>query len=153
MLFLLLSQYVGDKYAKAYYFYIFIFRRDNMKQIKYLLSILVMALFISNSALASVHGEMQSMNRHVNALAKANNAEELQKSAQAIRETATQAMAKKPSSVKDDETYAGYQKGMQHFIDVVTQVEDLAKQGKFDEAKELSKQLQELKVKYHKLYK
>ncbi len=28
-------------------------------------------LSISNSALASVHGEMQSMNRHVNALAKA----------------------------------------------------------------------------------
>ena len=38
-------------------------------------------------------------------------------------------------------------------VGVSAQVEDLAKQGKFDEAKELSKQLQELKAKYHKLYK
>ena len=92
------------------------------------------------------------MNRYVNAVARAQTAEELQQAAQSLREAAIQAQAKKPSSVNSG-NLQGYQQGMQHFIDTVGQIEQLAKQGKLDEARELSKKLQDLKKEYHAKYK
>ncbi len=123
-----------------------------MKQIKYLFAMLAMGLCVTNGALANVKAEMMTMNRYVSAVARAQTAEELQQAAQSLREAALQAQAKKPSSVSS-ENLQGYQQGMQHFIDTVGQIEQLAKQGKLDEARELSKKLQDLKKEYHAKYK
>ncbi len=123
-----------------------------MKKIYYLFAMLAMGLCVTNGALANVKAEMMTMNRYVNAVARAQTAEELQQAAQSLREAAIQAQAKKPSSV-NSENLQGYQQGMQHFIDTVGQIEQLAKQGKLDEARELSKKLQDLKKEYHSKYK
>lgn len=123
-----------------------------MKKIKYAFAMLALGLGVTNTALASVKAEMLAMNRYVNAVAQAQTAEELQQASRHLRETAMQAKTKKPSSVSDD-NLQGYQQGMQHFIDTVAQIEQLAQEGKLEEARELSKQLQQLKKEYHAKYK
>lgn len=102
---------------------------------------------------SDVRSEMQMMNRYTNGLMSATSAEEFQTSAQHLREFTVKAMNMRPSTVKSDEEYQGYQQAMQKFIDVVDQADQLAKDGKLDEAKALSQQLFELKKDGHRQYK
>ena len=123
-----------------------------MKKLNYVLSILGMMLFVANAAQASVKTEMFAINGYVSELAKAQTAEEVQKVSKELREVAMQAKNKQPTSV-DEANLPGYQQGMQHFIDTVAEIEKLAQEGKLEEAKNLSKQLQVLKKEYHSKYK
>ena len=126
---------------------------DFMRKFYYFFSILLAVLTISACGEPSdVRSEMQLMNRYTNDLARATNTEDFLKAAKSLREISVEAMKIKPSSVTEAEL-KGYQQGMQHFIDVVAQIEQLAQAGKLEEARMLSRKLQELKKDYHAKYK
>lgn len=119
----------------------------------YFLSMLLAAFTLPACGEPSdVRSEMQLMNRYTNDLARAGTTEDFLKAGKALREVSVKAMNIKPSSLNDAE-FKGYQQGMQHFIDVVAQTEKLAQEGKLEEARILSRQLQELKKEYHAQYK
>ena len=101
-----------------------------MRKFYYFFSILLAVLTISACGEPSdVRSEMQLMNRYTNDLARATNTEDFLKAAKSLREISVEAMKIKPSSVTEAEL-KGYQQGMQHFIDVVAQIEQLAQAGK-----------------------
>lgn len=94
------------------------------------------------------------MNRQVGGLINATSAEDFQESAEAFIEAATQAQAKMPRSLDDDKVrFNAYQKAMQDLIDTAKQANELAGQGKLDEARELAKKLNQLKQEGHAEFK
>ncbi|SEQ81690.1 cytochrome b562 [Basfia succiniciproducens] len=101
----------------------------------------------------NVRSEMQMMGRYNSELINAASAEEFHKASENLQKFSLEAMNKRPSTVKSDEEFKAYQQGMQHFIDVVKQADQLAQQGKFEEAKDLTKQLLEMKNQYHAEFK
>lgn len=105
-------------------------------------------------ATANVSMEMFQMNRQVGGLINATSAEDFQESAEAFIEAATQAQAKMPRSLDDDKIrFNAYQKAMQDLIDTAKHSNELAGQGKLDEARELAKKLNQLKQEGHAEFK
>lgn len=119
---------------------------------KFLAATLLFA--VSAQATANVKMEMFQMNRQVGMLIHAENAEEFKAGAERFIQAAKAAKEKMPMSLEGDQTrFEGYQKAMQELIDTTQQAADLAEQGKLDEAKEIAKQLNQLKKVGHSEYK
>lgn len=119
----------------------------------YFLSLLLTALAMpAYGEVSDVRSGMKLINRYTNELARAGNTEDFLKATKALREVSAKTREIKPSGL-DDTEFKGYQQGMQHFIDVVTQTEKLAEEGKLEEARVLSRELQNLKKEYHSQYK
>ncbi|MGX2974903.1 cytochrome b562 [Ursidibacter arcticus] len=109
---------------------------------------------VSTIATANVSTEMRQMGRNVNGLLQADSAESFQQSATEFLVAAKKAQETMPSSLDgDQEKFKGYQKGIQEVIDVVEQANQLAKDGKLDEAKATAEKLNQLKKMYHSEYK
>ncbi|MGX3066219.1 cytochrome b562 [Ursidibacter arcticus] len=109
---------------------------------------------VSTIATANVSTEMRQMGRNVNGLLRADSAESFQQSATEFLIAAKKAKETMPSSLDgDQEKFKGYQKGIQEVIDVVEQANQLAKDGKLDEAKATAEKLDKLKKMYHSEYK
>lgn len=114
----------------------------------------IMLLGASALAGANVKTEMFQMNRQLGSLIHAENAEEFSAGAEKFIQAASEAKGKLPASLSDEPArFEGYQKAMQETIDLVKQADELAKQGKLDEAKTLAKQLNQLKKAGHNEYK
>lgn len=114
----------------------------------------VCLLGASTLAAANVSMEMFQMNRQVGSLINADSADEFKQGAEAFIQAATEAQAKLPRSLSDEpERFESYQKAMQELIDTVKQANELAEQGKLDEAKEMAKKLNQLKKAGHSEYK
>lgn len=114
----------------------------------------ICTLGVATVATANVSMEMFQMNRQVGGLINAETAEAFQESAKAFIEAATEAREKLPRSLSDEkERFEGYQKAMDEVIETVKQANELAEQGKLDEAKELATKLNQLKKQYHNEYK
>ena len=115
----------------------------------------VAVLAFSSAALANgVMTEMFQMNKHMGAFNRAQTANEFQESAKLFLEQAEKAKNMMPASLEgDQERFKGYQAGMQEVIDEVKKAEELAKQGKLEEAKSAVSRLNGLKKKYHSEYK
>ncbi|WP_373777022.1 cytochrome b562 [Glaesserella sp.] len=123
-----------------------------MKLLKQYFAVLCVAF--STVAVANVSGDMFQMNREVNQLLKADSVEAFQQSADKFLTAAKKAQETMPKSLDGDQTrFAGYQKGMQEVIDVVTEAKSLAEQGKLEEAKTTATKLNQLKKTYHAEYK
>ncbi|KAE9536268.1 cytochrome b562 [Ursidibacter sp. B-7004-1] len=109
---------------------------------------------VSTIATANVSTEMRQMGRNVNGLLRADSAESFQQSATEFLIAAKKAQETMPKSLDgDQEKFKGYQKGIQEVIDVVEQANQLAKDGKLDEAKATAEKLDKLKKMYHSEYK
>lgn len=109
---------------------------------------------ISAVAVANVSMEMFKMNREMGLLLNAESAEIFQQNAENFIRAASEAKEKMPRSLNGDQTrFAGYQKGMDEVIEVVSQAKALAEQGKLTEAKATASQLNNLKKLYHSEYK
>ncbi|MGX2950435.1 cytochrome b562 [Ursidibacter arcticus] len=123
-----------------------------MNKVKQILFISLIA--VSAIATANVSIEMRQMNRNVNGLLRADSVESFQQSATEFLVAAKKAQETMPKSLDgDQEKFKGYQKGMQDIIDVVEQANQLAKEGKLDEAKVTAEKLNQLKKMYHSEYK
>lgn len=111
-------------------------------------------LSVSTVATANVSMEMFQMNRQVGTLINAASADEFTAGAKAFIEAAEQAKAKMPRSLDGDQArFEGYQKAMQELIETAKQANELAEQGKLDEAKDVAKQLNQLKKAGHSEFK
>lgn len=114
----------------------------------------LVTLGFSTIATANVSMEMFQMNRQMGGLINATSVEEFQQSAEAFVKAANEAREKLPKSLSDDqERFEGYQKAMDEVIDIVMAANELATQGKLDEAKAMSGKLNQLKKLYHSEYK
>lgn len=103
---------------------------------------------------ANVSGDMFQMQRHMGSLLRADSIEAFQNGANAFLEAAKKAQQTMPSSLDDDqEKFQSYQKAMQEVIDTVNYANELAIQGKLEEAKATAAKLNQLKKVYHAEYK
>lgn len=103
---------------------------------------------------ANVSVEMFQMNRQMGTLLYAESSEAFRESAKTFIEAAEKARDKLPKSLSDEQDrFDDYQKAMQELIDTVKQADQLAEQGKLDEAKEVAKRLNQLKKVGHNEYK
>lgn len=116
--------------------------------------IAIITLAFSTTTLANVSADMFKMNRQMGGLLNATSVEEFQASANAFLTAAAKAQQTMPASLDgDQERFKGYQKAMQEVIDTVTQANELASQGKLEEAKATAGKLNQLKKVYHSEYK
>lgn len=114
----------------------------------------ICTLGVATVATANVSMEMFQMNRQVGVLVNAATVEEFQEGAKEFIEAASKARETLPKSLaKQEDRFEGYQKGMDEVIDTVKVANELAEQGKLDEAKEKVSKLNELKKQYHNEYK
>lgn len=114
----------------------------------------ICTLGVATVATANVSMEMFQMNRQVGTLLNAASVEEFQESAAVFIKAAQEARAKLPKSLSNaQDRFDGYQKAMDELIETVMIANDLAGQGKLDEAKETAKKLNQLKKQYHNEYK
>ncbi|MDU8925339.1 cytochrome b562 [Pasteurellaceae bacterium LIM206] len=100
-----------------------------------------------------VRTEMYQMKAQADQMMNASDTDEFRRAAKALRETTIKAQAIRPSGIHNDTDFKGYQQGMLAFVNVIDEADQLARQGKLDEAKTKAKTLFELKSIYHKKYK
>lgn len=123
-----------------------------MKFVKWAMSLISVA--VAAVAVANVSMEMFQMNRAMGQLLNAESVEAFQQNADHFIRAANEAREKMPRSLDgDQDRFAGYQKGMQEVIEIVSQAKALAEQGQFSEAKATAAQLNTLKKRYHLEYK
>ncbi|MCK3655849.1 cytochrome B562 [Pasteurellaceae bacterium Macca] len=116
--------------------------------------VVLLAGLVCGVAMANVSMEMFQMKTQSNALLTAKSPAEFSQAAEAFLDVANKAKNTLPRSLKNDESkFPGYQQGIQEVMDVVTQADNLAKQGNLDEAKSLIEKLDSLKQHYHREYK
>lgn len=114
----------------------------------------ICTLGVATVATANVSMEMFQMNRQVGTLLNAANVEEFQASANEFIKAAQEARAKLPKSLSNDqERFESYQKAMDEVIETVIVANELAGQGKLEEAKTTAGKLNQLKKQYHNEYK
>lgn len=114
----------------------------------------ICTLGLATIATANVSMEMFQMNRQVGTLINAASVEEFQESAKVFIKAAQEAREKLPNSLSEEkERFEGYQKAMDEVIETVIVANELAAQGKLDEAKATASKLNQLKKQYHNEYK
>lgn len=125
-----------------------------MLKLKKVITVALVALVANVAVAKGVMMEMFQMKKQLNTLVVAEDTATFQTAAEQFIEVAEKAKTTMPASLDDDkEMFKGYQAGMQEVIDVVKNANELAKQGKLDEAKNAITQLNKMKAHYHQQYK
>lgn len=119
-----------------------------------LLSLGLSAIALSANA-NSLKMEMFKLNRDVNVLLEASNADEFREYADAFIAQVEKATEYLPRTINAEDNVAveGYKQAMQELIVVVNDAAKIADDGNLDGAKEVTRKLFELKKQYHTQYK
>lgn len=123
-----------------------------LKQILLLLGLGAIAVSANANSLKM---EMFKLNRDVNVLLEANNADEFREYADAFIAQVEKASEYLPSKLNanDESAVEEYKQAMQELITVVNDAAKIADEGNLDGAKEATRKLFELKKQYHTQYK
>lgn len=124
-----------------------------MNTLKTLLATAILT-FSTTSLANGVMMEMFQMKKQLNVLTQAETSESFQEAAKQFLEVSEKAKNTMPASLEgDQERFKGYQQGMDDVIGVVKNANELAKQGKLEEAKATLSVLDGMRKHYHKEYK
>ena len=123
--------------------------------LKLIKPLLLSLCFVSASSFANnLHADMMAMSQHLVGAMKADSQETFQSNLQQFIDASEQAKNATPKKLQDNPAaLPDYQAGMQKVIDVAKEAQNLASQGKLDEAKEALKQMPSLRREYHSQYK
>lgn len=122
---------------------------------KFKLFLVAATLVYSTQTIAKgVRVDMYAMQKQMVTLIGANDSEEFQIAANNFLKAAQNAKNTMPASLDNEQDrFKGYQAGIQEVINTVQEAQELAREGKLDEAKTVVSKLDALKRQYHKQYK